>query len=260
MDDIRRQDRKIYFQEIFRFTRLFLWVGLAVLAYFILGALKLWQGFVIIPIIALFVTAYFESIPRRFLNRRFLLLWESCQDRLERFEEALKQTKRSKIAEFEEMPKTIHAVSASLYQALRRADLVFQEITKSEGWIPGNTPSPPPMRHGDPQAQELYRIADKNIAEYRQHFHAVMAGVQRAEAQAVVFTTTLDTLRMKMLGYRLTGKRPELSSQEFLESLTEAKMQLEAIDKALDELELSPFPKTVAILPDEDQIHLRPGS
>jgi hypothetical protein len=248
MEDIRRQDRKIFLRELVRFSRVFLWLGLAVLGYYVLSGLHAWIGLVAVPLIAWVVTAYLDSIPRRFINRRFLLLWESCKDRLDRFEEALKQTKRHKIAEFEEMPKTIHAVAESLYCALRRADTVFQEVTRSEGWLP-NQPTPPPARPTDAQAQELYRIADKNIAEYRQHYHAVMGGVQRAEAQAAVFTTTLDTLRLKMLGYRLTGKKLELSSQDFLESLAEAKMQLEAIDKALDELELSPFPKTISIMP-----------
>ena len=102
----------------------------------------------------------------------------------------------------------------------------------------------------DKQAQELYRIADKNIAEYRQHYIGVMAGVERTEAQAAVFTTTLDTLRMKMLSYRLVGKETESPTQDFLAALTEARMQLESIDKALDELELSPFPKTISVMPD----------
>lgn len=253
MDEIRRQDLRAFLRELFRFTRMVLWFGLAFLAYKILGGLKLWEGFAVVPLLAWFATAYLDSIPRRFINRRFLLLWESCKDRLDRFNEALSHNRRQKIAEFEEMPKTIESVSHSLYLALRRADMMFQEITRSEGWLAGQPHQPPPIQSQDAQAQELYRIADKNIAEYRQHFSAVMAGVQRAEAQAAVFTTTLDTLRMKMLGYRLSGRKPELSSLEFLESLTEAKMQLEAIDKALEELELTPFPKTIAILPEENE-------
>jgi len=78
----------------------------------------------------------------------------------------------------------------------------------------------------------------------------VMAGVERTEAQAAVFTTTLDTLRMKMLSYRLVGKETESPTQDFLAALTEARMQLESIDKALDELELTPFPRTVSIMPE----------
>jgi len=60
--------------------------------------------------------------------------------------------------------------------------------------------------------------------------------------------TTLDNLRVKMLGYRLIGKNPSLSSEEFLSVLAEARAQLSAIDRALDELDLSHYPKTVAVV------------
>ncbi|MEJ5171286.1 MAG: hypothetical protein WHU10_09880, partial [Fimbriimonadales bacterium] len=99
----------------------------------------------------------------------------------------------------------------------------------------------------DPQAKELYRIADRNIAEYRKLYDAVMAGVSRTEAQAAVFMTTLDTLRVKMLGYRLVDKSPEVPSQDFLEALGEARLQLDAIDKALEELDFSHLPKLIAV-------------
>jgi hypothetical protein len=118
-------------------------------------------------------------------------------------------------------------------------------------------PAPGIVTH-DRQAQELYRIADKNIAEYRQRFQAVMAGVERTEAQAAVMTTTLDTLRIKMLGYRLVGRDPDAPTQEFLAALAEARMQLDSIDTALSELELTPFPKTITVMPERDQTP-RPG-
>ncbi len=92
-------------------------------------------------------------------------------------------------------------------------------------------------------------MADKNIAEYRQQFAGVMAGVHRTEAQSAVYMTTLDTLRMKMLGYRLVGKSPEMSSHDFLEALAEARAQLQSIDTALEELDLGHYPKTIAVVP-----------
>ena len=101
----------------------------------------------------------------------------------------------------------------------------------------------------DPQSRELYRLADKNIAEYRAQYAGVMAGVQRTEAQSAVFMTTLDTLRMKMIGYRLVGRSPEMASQEFLEALAEARMQLQSIDTALEELDLGHYPKTISVVP-----------
>jgi len=83
-----------------------------------------------------------------------------------------------------------------------------------------------------------------------------MSGVSRSMAQAEVFLTTLDALRIRMLGYRLGSRTPELESHEFLTVITESKMQFEAIDKALEEIELTPFPERVAIMPDGQRIPL----
>lgn len=251
MHDVHRQDLMLFMREMARPTRLFATTVVAAVGWAIAGHRSFGAG-----IAVLFGAAAIHTVAaangawaKRFANRRFGLLWNSCQDRHKRFKDALTQMRRKRIAEFEELPKTINAISQALYIALRRADTVFSEVVKSEGWLIGQAPPTTKPPSHDPQAQELYRIADKNIAEYRQHYASVMAGVQRTEAQAAVFTTTLDTLRMKMLGYRLGGRGPEVQSQEFLESIVEAKLQLEAIDKALEELELSPFPKSISILP-----------
>jgi len=146
--------------------------------------------------------------------------------------------------------KDFDSIAEDLYRALRRSDLVATEVSSSEGWLVAQ-PRMGQAMSPDRQAQELYRIADKNIAEYRQHYFGIMAGVERTEAQVAVFTTTLDTLRMKMLGYRLVGKDTESPTQDFLAAITEARMQLESIDKALEELDLTAFPKTISIMPDE---------
>ncbi|HTQ10894.1 MAG TPA: hypothetical protein VMI31_12535, partial [Fimbriimonadaceae bacterium] len=192
--------------------------------------------------------AWSASVRKRFLNKRFQALWNGCQDRLARFEEVLKKLRREQIAELSEMPKTIRKVADSLYLALRRSDIIAHEVQSSEQGLYSG-PAVWTLPSQDPQSKELYRIADKNIAEYKQRLEAVMAGVQRTEAQSAVYMTTLDTLRMKMLGYRLVGKSPELSSHDFLEALSEAKLQLSAIDTALEELELGPYPKLIAAMP-----------
>ncbi|MDR3689228.1 MAG: hypothetical protein P4L46_07615 [Fimbriimonas sp.] len=210
-------------------------------------------GPIVLPlaVVTVFVSgiwAWMESDKKRFLNKRFKSLWLGCQDRLARFEEVQKRMRKDQIAHLSEMPNTIRAVSKALYIALRRADIISHEVALSEKGLYSEPPSwKSPSR--DAQSQELYRIADKNIAEYRAQFAGVMAGVQRTEAQSAVFMTTLDTLRMKMIGYRLVGRSPEMSSHDFLEALAEARAQLQSIDTALDELDLGHYPKTIAVVP-----------
>lgn len=246
MDDIRRRDRTLFLREL-------LSPGMFVVYFFaflftLINPPSMWP--VWIPTLGLCAwSAWGRSKRKRFRSERFKLLWTACVDRHERFRKGLAALSRKGVADLQELPKTIEVVASDLYRALRRADIVANEVTTSEGWLVaqprlGQAMSP------DRQAQELYRIADKNIAEYRQHFSGIMAGVERTEAQVAVFTTTLDTLRMKMLSYRLVGKETESPTAEFLAALTEARMQLDSIDKALEELDLTPFPRTISVIPD----------
>lgn len=251
MDDVARQDRRIFIRELLRPGRILGWGLLTAFAVWLLLKIHVPIGFAATPLLVWTIQAYASSLQKRFIHKRYLELWESCHDRLHRFHDAVRQMRKSDLAEFSEMPRTIDQVAHWLYRALRRADMTFQEVAASEGWMLRSAPPVAGPTHDDPQARELYRIADKNIAEYKSQLTGVMAGIQRTEAQAALFTTTLDTLRVKMLSYRLTGRKQEVSTQEFLESLTEAKMQLEAIDKALDELELTPFPKKISVMPPE---------
>ena len=249
MDDIRRQDLRLFTKELLSPWRLICTIAVVGILLGNIGSL----GPVALPmsVIAVFVStvwAWMESDKKRFLNKRFKSLWLGCQDRLSRFEEVLKRMRKDQIADLSEMPKTIRGVSKSLYIALRRADIISHEVSLSEKGLYSEPPSwKSPTR--DAQSQELYRLADKNIAEYRAQFAGVMAGVQRTEAQSAVFMTTLDTLRMKMIGYRLVGRSPEMSSHDFLEALAEARAQLQSIDTALDELDLGHYPKTISVVP-----------
>jgi hypothetical protein len=249
VDDIRRHDQKLFTAELIKPTRLvlsliFIAIGGGILfnesapfGLLILAAAAGWHVY----------RAYQDSIAKRWLHARFKSLWSACEDRLDRFDEVLDKMRKDQLADLYEMPKTIHGVGDSLYAALRRADIISHDVLETEKGI---LQAPPAWQapSADAQARELYRIADKNIAEYRHFYGGVMSGVQRAEAQAAVFMTTLDSLRMKMIGYRLVGKQPELSSQEFLEALSEARLQLTAIDRALDELDFSHFPKMISAM------------
>jgi hypothetical protein len=255
MDDVSRQDRRLFVREILRPGRVFV-SGIAILTLLgPFGGLANWMmgwnwylavlGFIGICHVG---SAFNASLGKRFLQKRYEALWNGCQERLKLFDEVLGKMRRDKVADLHEMPKTIRRVGHQLYLALRRADMVSHEVHLTERGLYHQPPAWSAPTH-DPQATELYRIADKNIAEYRQQFAGVMAGVQRTEGQCAVFMTTVDSLRMKMIGHRLVGRSPEMSSQDFLEAMQEAKLQLAAIDKALDELELGPFPQTVAVMP-----------
>lgn len=252
MEDIRRQDLRLFWREMVTAPRLLILIAGSLFT-FTLGRHNenLWV-MVFGPALVFFVAgmmAWQDSEKRRFANRRMEALWKGCQDRMVRFEEALRRMRKEQVADLMEMPKSIRQVAGSLYVALRRADMIATEVQQSERGLYAEPPMWAAPSH-DPQSRELYRVADKNIAEYRAQFAGVMAGVQRTEAQSAVFMTTVDTLRMKMIGYRLVGKSPELSSHDFLEALAEAKIQLQAIDTALDELDLSHYPKQISVIPD----------
>lgn len=268
MNDIQKQNRRLFTRELFRSDRVF-WVAALLLLTGLLfrthgfGLHNIWTpilGWLLILTIWI-GTSSAAAAKKRFYNSRFEALWKGCQDRLARFEEVLGKMRREQVADLHEMPKTIRRVGENLYAALRRADMIAYEVQKTER---GVLASPPAWQSPseDPQAKELYRLADKNIAEYRMQFAGVMAGVHRAEAQSAVYMTTLDTLRMKMIGYRLVGKNPEMNSQDFLEALGEAKLQLHAIDQALEELDFSVLPRMIAAVPPAtaEDLHLQQGN
>lgn len=250
MDDIRRQDRSLFLREALGpwfIVRAFFFAVLLGYAFSFAG-LSWGFGAVGAVLILHVVSAWNRSVRKRFINKRYEALWNAVQDRLARFEEVLARMRKSHIADLQEMPRTIRSVANSIYAALRRADLISQEVFQTEN---GVLHQPPvwPASGLDAQATELYRVADKNIAEYKQHYSTVMAGVQRTEAQTAVYMTTLDSLRMKMIGYRLVGKAPELSSHDFLSAMAEAKLQLQAIDSALEELDFRQMPQMIAAIP-----------
>ncbi len=255
MDDIRRADMRLFLKELASPGRLMLLFPVLIFSFLWAAegaAATRYDRFLLmssVPCLLLYgTTAWNASVRRRFGNGRMRALWAGCEDRLMRFEEVLKRMRRDQLADLREMPETIRGVAQSLYAALRRADWISHEIQASER----NLYDQPPVwttAARDAQSKELYRIADKNIAEYRSQFTGVMAGVERTEAQCAVFMTTLDALRMKMIGHRLVGRSPELSSGDFLSALAEARAQLQAIDHALEELDLSHYPQTIAAIP-----------
>jgi len=250
-EEIRKADQRIFWRAALRPNRIVLFL----LFLFVCGSITAGTnnpafiiGGVLFGTIVYYTRADAAAKRKRFINSRFMSLWNGCRERFESFEEGINKLKRADIAQFQELPDTVRDLAMTIYNALRRADILFEEVLQSEG-VDRIRPGVPMFKPTDPQAQELYRIAEKNLGEYRGHYNELMAGIQRTEAQATVFMTTLDNLRVKMLGYRLIGKNPSLNSEEFLSVLAEARAQLSAIDRALDELDLSHYPKTVSVVP-----------
>jgi len=247
MDDVRRRDMKLWIEELTSPGGIFCIIAILVVVFAIFpGGLP---GKTFGATIGLSVIAYWgwsASVRRRFNDPRLRAMWKGVQDRLQRFEAVNKENQR-KIPELSEMPETIRGIGKNLYLALRRADLIAHEIRRSEEGLLGGPPAWA-SHTTDAQSQELYRLADKNIAEYRQEIAGVMDGVRRTEAHAAVFMTTLDSLRVKMLGYRLVGRSPELATHDFLSAIAEARAQLQSIDTALDELDLSHYPRQISVV------------
>ncbi len=255
-EEIRKADQRILRREILRSNRVLGQFIYLLLIWGITGGTH--NPFLGLVLLLLGIGTHYAMADaaakrKRFINPRFSSMWNGCRERFESFEDGINKLKRAEIAQFQELPDTVRDLAMTIYNALRRADLLFEEVLQSEG-VDRIRPGVPMFKPTDPQAQELYRIAEKNLGEYRDHYNELMAGIQRTEAQATVFMTTLDNLRVKMLGYRLIGKNPSMNSEEFLSALAEARAQLSAIDRALDELDLSHYPKTVAVIPTEQEL------
>lgn len=207
----------------------------------------------IIGIVALAIhvgQAFFRSVPDRFHLKRFLELWEACRSRKKSLEKGLVKLKKSRQPVVHELPGTVEEVLETLYTALRRADMIAKEIHESETDFVGRPPAVWTTPTADPQAQELHKLADAARRSYLDRLNLVQAQAQRVEGQALLFISTLDSLRVQMLQMRLTDRAVEMETQPFLESLQVAKMQLNAIDMALEELELAPWPGQVYSVPD----------
>ncbi len=253
MDEIRKHDRRIHLREVFSARRVVLqvlWTGGIIAVLNAVGA-SLSGVLAGLTLIATgwavhWYLAWGMASKKLFVHQRFKAMWDDCAERLDAFQLAVTKLGKNGVADLYELPQTVDKIANALYLALRRADLIFKEVAESEHVV-RRKPSAPSAMPADAQAKALYGIADRNIAEYRAHYSEILAGVHRTEAQAAVFVTTLDSLRLKVLSYRLTGKSPALDTELFLTGIAEARAQLQAIDTALEELDLGHFPRAVYV-------------
>ncbi|MCH7945738.1 MAG: hypothetical protein IIC73_06965, partial [Armatimonadetes bacterium] len=88
MYDIARRDKKVFKRELFRFGRVF-WAIVAVSVAAMNSFRLVWLILGSAAIIWIVYGAYATSLKKRFVNRKFQLLWDSCKDRLDRFHDAL---------------------------------------------------------------------------------------------------------------------------------------------------------------------------
>lgn len=258
MDEIRKRDWEVFLGELFSLRSAFSCVLIIFVAWLFTFSpwadVKFWA----IPVGGVFLgvsvfSCFKRSIPKRFRFQRFRYIWTEAVNRQERLSESLKRLKKRNQTDLSDLESNIRQVLPDIYRALRRADLVLHEIQTSESLV-GPQPLVQQRTVSDLQAQELYKVADRNVAEYSQFYKQAIAGVERAEAQGIVFSTTLDTLRIRLLNYMLAGKPPEEETREFLNIVAEAKMQFSAIDRALEEIEQMPFPETVTVLRGDDKL------
>ncbi len=241
MNDIQRADLIIVAKSALNPLRL---AGLAFAGWIgtlLLGGTDPWP-WVGITVWGMALGLYGTAIRNDFLRKRFRtpehrVLWDLIEDRLRRFHKAVKRAPQEVRRALEDTPQRVDRTAQKLYIALRKADLVRQEIERSEGRV---IPPPPILKphSSDRETTELYVLADKNIAEYHRNLEAVSAHVTRTEGQCAVFLSALDSLRVQLLGHRLRTTAPAVPQPEFREAMASIKRQLDSISKALVELEV----------------------
>ncbi|MFO0044498.1 MAG: hypothetical protein ACK53G_03525 [Armatimonadota bacterium] len=246
-EEIKREDQRIFWREFLQPRRIILHVLYLCITLGIWSISFPFLGSLLVSLAAHLGFSEAAARRKRFKTKRFAELWNGCRDRYYDFRDGISKLQKAGIVDMEGLPSRIEEISVTLYNALRRADLLLVDIDASEGknrFQPGAPMFPPT----DPQTQALYQLAEKSRGDYRNSYNELVAGIQRTEAQATVFIHTLDVLRVKMHSYRLIGKNPSLNSHDFMSALAEAKVTLQSIDTALDELDLSVYPKSIAVV------------
>lgn len=240
MYDHREADRKLFINEMLAPLRLILLL-VAVGPIVALG----FKGVAIFAIVAaaLARSAWVDAASKRFKDRQFKALWEAMIDKVARFKLVLKNFRKEQLGSLKEMELNVERTQLRLYESLRKADHVQSMIELTER--PNDQSHIWTARHNNHETTELYKMADKNIAEYRKEMLTLRAGVERVEAQSAVFLTTLDSLRARMLTHHLGGATNQLESREFLGMISETRLQLDSIEKALDELNFNAYPVDV---------------
>ncbi len=245
MTDRQRDELRVVRRSMFTGRALWRGVVTSVIVMLITGPFHHWHmGPEFIPYAALtlvaglagwVIAAYLQRERFRFRLLKYGHLWTTIADRMTRFENAYRGSPKIVKDTLSDTPSSIRRVVDSIYMALRRADSVRGLIDESEKNISQMPMASVPAV--DSQAQSLYDLAQKNQDEYRQHYQKLMAGVERTEAQTAVLISALDSLRLKMLDYRVTGGKVEMPSSDLVTHLEAYKTEFAALEKAVEEVE-----------------------
>lgn len=187
--------------------------------------------------------AYLRTKKFPFESTQILHVWNDAKDRISRLEAAIREQKKVLGVDMSDILTTVRRVHQSLFNALRNADDLADELTKSERSIGpiANAPPAAPIAGSGPETNRLLQIAEKQRAEYLKTHNSLHDSVSRTIAEARVFVNTLDNVRIRLLGYRMVNMSDDFGREEFLHSLTEVKTSLDSMDKSLGEINLDPF-------------------
>jgi hypothetical protein len=220
--------------------------------------------FGLVPVLYWAGRAYLRTKKFPFESTQILHVWNDAKDRISRLEAAIREQKKVLGVDMSDILTTVRRVHQSLFNALRNADDLADELTKSERSIGpiANAPPAAPIAGSGPETNRLLQIAEKQRAEYLKTHNSLHDSVSRTIAEARVFVNTLDNVRIRLLGYRMVNMSDDFGREEFLHSLTEVKTSLDSMDKSLGEINLDPFglytnkfsiQKESAAIPEEPQ-------
>lgn len=177
----------------------------------------------------------------RFKYPRFAHLAQVARERYDQLCQDLKRAKSLDAPEVSRLLPILSQVLDTVVVSLRQADAVMLEVAHTERPSFEDPVYRPPVdaHHRDSQVQELYQMADRNLAEYRKSLERLTRSVKRTEAQAEVYITTVDVLRARVLSLRLGAVDAGGKHSEFIYALNQAKAQLEDVDRSLRELDFA---------------------
>lgn len=248
MTELRKKDRELWIRESFLGRGAIFTLGSVAVAAFLYWVSQQgvalvgmpWQALAVILTFGIGGGMYvgFQAMKdQAFRISTLRKLWEDSEDALHRLDQSLKDIKKEQLQELAELSQSMKDVSEQLFWSLRRADHVMCTVARTEAGRPERPARDRALRHLDRETQEMFQIADRNLNDYRRMRGQLDAMVRRVEAQAEVFITTVETLRMHIHRIRLSTLDQSRARPQFVDAIVAAQRELKLIDRTLRELE-----------------------